>query len=177
MTSRLKNSQFAEVVPEGAFTDASFVLEKGFGEEIDTGKIWLFPEEALFLAEKGKLKLKRTKEITSDQARRFFSKHVGDFLQKYAVYSDLRTIGYVVKSGAKYGADFRIYEKGVKPSRLNKRSHSKYLVWVLSHDDFLEMKNLVGINRVAHSVKKRLVFAIVDKEMDVVYLQNTRLLM
>lgn len=30
---------------------------------------------------------------------------------KYLVYKDLRTRGYIVKTGLKYGADFRLYER------------------------------------------------------------------
>ena len=138
-------------------------------------RLWLFPEEALFLAEKGDIKLTKEKEMTSAQARDFFAGHHPGFLSRYVAYKDLRTRGFVVKSGAKYGADFRVYEKGVKPSRDSTREHSKYLLWILGQSEKLEMKTLVGINRVAHSVKKRLIFAVVDKEMDVTYIQAARL--
>lgn len=170
MTRGRKHSHPVELVPEGAFSDATFLAEKGFGESVE-GKSWLFPEEALFLIEKGDLDAGKT----VDEVRDFFTEKSDGFLPRYAAYRDLRIKGYVVKAGAKYGADFRVYDKGVKPSRKEEREHAKFLVWVMSENDSLEMKTLVGINRVAHSVKKTLVIAIVDRELDVTYVQNSRL--
>jgi len=169
---KLKSSLLAEVVPKGAFTEISFISDKGFGEIIEN-KLWLFSEEAMFLTEKGFLDL----GMTEKKARKYFSKHNKNFLHRYFVYRDLRIKGYVVKSGAKYGADFRVYEKGVKPSHKEKREHSKYLVWVKGQDEKFEIKTLLGINRVSHSVKKRLIISIVDKELDVTYIQNARVLL
>ena len=174
MTKEPKGSLPAEIVPEGAFAEQSFLVEKGFGEPSGE-RLWLFPEEALFLAEKGDISLEKDKELTPSKARDFFAEHHPGFLSRYVAYKDLRIRGFVVKSGAKYGADFRVYEKGVKPSRDSTREHSKYLLWILGQSDKIEMKTLVGINRVAHSVKKRLILAIVDKEMDVTYIQAARL--
>ena len=172
MMKKPKNSLSAEVVPEGAFTEISFIKDKGFGEIVND-KLWLFSEEAMFLAEKGDLDL----GMDETKARKFFSKHNKKFLYRYSTYYDLRNRGLVVKSGAKYGADFRVYEKGVKPSHNQNREHSKYLIWVMGQDEKLELKTLLGINRVAHSVKKRLLLAVVDRELDVTYIQNTRLLL
>lgn len=165
----------AEIFEEGALTNEGFVLDKGFGEKTEQG-IWLFPEEALYLAEKGKLGLVKKRSLTIEGVRRHFSKSVSNFLTRYFAYRDLREKGFVVKAGSKYGADFRLYEKGVKPTS-GEREHSKYLIWVLGEDDFLEMKNLIGINRVSHSVKKRLILAVIDKENDVTYLQLARTLL
>ncbi|MBR9680630.1 MAG: tRNA-intron lyase, partial [Candidatus Altiarchaeota archaeon] len=170
-----KPSEFVELYEEGGLTSASFVLEKGFGENTNSG-IWLFPEEVLYLAEKNKVLVKKKSKITLESVRRYLSKNNEGFMQRYFVYRDLRDKGFVVKAGSKYGADFRIYDKGVKPTK-GAREHSKYLIWVLSEDDFLEMKNLIGINRVSHSVKKRLLLAIIDKENDVTYLQLARTLL
>ena len=170
MTKKHRRSQPVEIVPEGGFSDATFLAEKGFGESVE-GRSWLFPEEALFLIEKGDLDPGKT----IDEVRDFFTEKTPGFLHRYAAYRDLRTKGYVVKAGAKYGADFRVYDKGVKPSRKEEREHAKFLVWVMSETAALEMKTLVGINRVAHSVKKTLIVAIVDRELDVTYIQNSRI--
>ncbi len=50
---------------------------------------------------------------------------------------------YLVKSGSKYGSDFRIYEKN--------STHAKYL---MSIGDYISTRDLVARVRVAHSVKK-----------------------
>ena len=35
-------------------------------------------------------------------------------LSEFIVYKDLREKGYHIKSGLKYGVEFRVYEKGVR---------------------------------------------------------------
>ncbi len=47
-----------------------------------------------------------------------------ELMLKYAVYSDLRSRGYIAKTGLKFGAHYRVYERGEKPSE----AHSKFLV-------------------------------------------------
>ncbi len=166
MTSQRSSSPRAKLFREGAVLDDVGLFERGFGT-ISEGKLVLFPEEVVFLAERGKISPDRDVDL-----KKYFSRK--GFLQRYTVYRDLRERGYVVRSGAKYGADFRVYEKGVKPSRSGSREHSKYLVWVLDQDARLPLTTLIGINRIAHSVKKRLLLALVDKDFDVVYVQTLR---
>ena len=40
-------------------------------------------------------------------------------------FKDLRKKGYIVKTALKFGADFRVYEKGVKPGE----DHAKWVVF------------------------------------------------
>ena len=160
MMKKLRDSLLAEVVPNGAFTEVSFISDKGFGEIIEN-KLWLFSEEAMFLAEKGFLDL----GMTEKKARKYFSKHNKNFLHRYFVYRDLRIKGYVVKSGAKYGADFRVYEKGFKPGK----KHAKWIVFVDHESKKLTWHEFSAKNRVAHSTKKNLLLAIVDEEGDITY--------
>jgi len=84
----------------------------------------------------------------------------------------------VVKAGAKYGTDFRLYEKGVKPKRGEKKEeeHSKYLIFVVRDDEKMDVKVLVALNRIAHSVRKRLLLAVVDKDLGITYIQTNRIL-
>ena len=42
----------------------------------------------------------------------------------YIVFRDLRNRGYIVKTGFKYGSEFRLYERGKSPGD----GHSNYLV-------------------------------------------------
>ena len=44
---------------------------------------------------------------------------------KLKVYSDLRVKGYVVKTALKFGGDFRVYDKGVRPGE----DHAKWVVF------------------------------------------------
>ena len=173
-----RTSLSAEIASHGLVAELEpELIQRGFGEKV-SGKWWLFPEEALFLVEKGKIKVKRDgKEVGFKELLRIFSSGDKKFMQRYAVYKDLRSKGYLVKAGAKYGADFRVYEKGIDITRpKGERGHSKYLVLVLRDDEALEVKFLLGLNRVAHSVRKKLLLAIVDRELDVVYLEVERLI-
>ena len=43
---------------------------------------------------------------------------------KYIVYRDLKDRGYIIKTGFKYGSEFRLYQRGLAPGK----GHSNYLV-------------------------------------------------
>ena len=84
---------------------------------------------------------------------------------KYIVFKDLRDRGYVVKTALKFGAEFRVYDKGVHPGQ----DHSKWIVYPVKESDSLTWHDFSAKNRVAHSTKKNLLIAIVDDEKDVTY--------
>ncbi len=83
----------------------------------------------------------------------------------YLVYSDLRTRGYIIKTGFKYGSDFRIYERGHSPGD----GHSNYLVKILSEEQYIKVRDFSSYVRVAHGVRKSLLLAVVDDEYDITY--------
>ena len=89
---------------------------------------------------------------------------------KYLVYSDLRSRGYVVKTGLKFGAHFRVYERGKTPGE----EHSLYLVHAIPEGSKLTPADLARAVRLAHSVRKRMLFAVVDDEGDITYYSLTR---
>ena len=76
-------------------------------------------------------------------------------LRKYEVYKDLKRRKFVVKTGFKFGSDFRVYDKveGVKDL-----PHSKYLVTVVD-DRRISMSEIVRAVRLAHNVRKKMIFA------------------
>jgi tRNA-intron endonuclease len=148
-------------------------LEKGwFGKQLGEGRVQLAPVEALHLVEKGKLKVQDEggAELPFEKLFTLFTQADPDFPLKYAVYSDLRSRGYIVKTGLKFGAHFRVYERGGKPGE----AHSKYIVqavpeWIkLTPTDFAR-----GV-RLARSVRKGMLFGVVDDEGDVTYYSLTR---
>jgi tRNA-intron endonuclease len=87
------------------------------------------------------------------------------FKLTYAAYKDLRDRGYVVKTALKFGADFRVYDRGVKPGD----DHAKWVVFTVHEGDTMTWHDFAAKNRVAHSTKKRLLIAVVDDEGDVTY--------
>ncbi len=150
------------IVKEG---DVNWLQVNFFGDAKDD-KLILSPEESVFLLEQKRLELfNNGKKISFSKAIELFSKKINNFFIKYIVYKDLRLKGYVVKTALKYGVDFRVYDKGQVPGK----DHSKWLCLVLYEDDLLKAKNLTAIGRIAHTVRKKLLFAIVDAEYDITY--------
>jgi len=148
-------------------TQEAFALHKKshFGEPSGEKILYSLPE-ALFLAEKGKIDvLSKNKKISfRDLIKKAYS--VDKRIQiKYAVFKDLRERGYVVKTALKFGADFRVYDRGFSPGE----KHAKWVVFVDHESKRLTWHEFSAKNRVAHSTKKNLLLAIVDEEGDVSY--------
>ena len=79
-----------------------------------------------------------------------------DFRDKYAVYEDLREKGLVVKTGFKFGSHFRVY-------KTKQQKHSSYLIHVLPEEHVFSMAELSRAVRLAHGVKKRMIFSFKEK--------------
>ena len=136
-----------------------------FGERSE-GKIQYSFAEALYLINKGKMELMHgKKKLSSEKFMHIASEKEPSFFAKYKVFHDLRERGYIVKSALKFGADFRVYAKGVKPGE----DHAKWVVFPVHESSVMTWHDFAAKNRVAHSTKKSLLIAIVDDEGDVTY--------
>lgn len=136
-----------------------------FGESKE-GKIFYSIFEALYLAEKGKLKVSEGKKKISFEKLMTTAKAMDSrVLTKYIVFKDMRNRGYVVKTALKFGAEFRVYEKGKNPGE----EHAKWILYPVRESDTLTWHDFSAKNRVAHSTKKNLLIGIVDDENDVTY--------
>lgn len=134
-----------------------------YGNLTDSGLELSFIE-ALFLLTKNKIEIYDddkliTKEDLTDIIRQ---KHI---FSHYLVYKDLRIRGYIIKTGFKYGSDFRIYERGHAPGD----GHSNFLVKILSEEQEIKVRDFSSYVRVAHGVRKTLLLAVVDDEYDITY--------
>ncbi len=78
------------------------------------------------------------------------------FMLKLKVYTDLRKRGFVVKTGFKFGSDFRVYDE-IKD--VNRIPHSKYLVHALPDGYIVTLPEMSRAIRLAHGVRKRMIFA------------------
>ena len=138
-----------------------------FGKLLESGKLQLSLCEALFLVEKGKIIVVdgRGREINTESFLKKAKRLEPNFPVRYTVYKDLRLRGYIVKTALKFGADFRVYDRGVKPVE----DHAKWIVYPIYEAQTLTWYEFSAKNRVAHSTKKRLLVAIVDEESDVTY--------
>lgn len=104
--------------------------------------------EAAYLMKRGMLKLELEYEAFLAHAATLER----DFRLKYAVYQDLRGQGLVLKAGFKFGSHFRVY-KAIS------QKHSVDLIHVLPEQFVFALPELARSVRLAHGVKKRMVFA------------------
>jgi len=136
-----------------------------FGEPTDE-KIQYSLSEALYLVEKGRMEISsRNKKIPKKELLNKFRRIDKKIQIKYPVFKDLRERGYIVKTALKFGADFRVYDKGVKPGK----KHAKWLLFVEHESKKLSWHEFSAKNRVAHSTRKNLLLAIVDEENKITY--------
>jgi tRNA-intron endonuclease, archaea type len=84
-----------------------------------------------------------------------------EFAMKLDVYTDLRDRGFVVKTGFKFGSHFRAYEQIEDVDRI---PHSKYLVHALPKDFIVMLPEMSRAIRLAHGVRKRMIFAYKGKK-------------
>jgi tRNA-intron endonuclease len=143
------------------------VENSAFGTKISGKKYQLSLLEALFLSEKKKLIIHDSegKPISFDLFVQKAKNSEPNFWIRYSVFRDLRSRGYIVKTALKFGADFRVYDRGVKPGD----DHARWVVYAVHEGQTLTWHEFAAKNRVAHSTKKRLLIGILDDEDDVTY--------
>jgi len=119
----------------------------------------LDPIEGLYLLEKGLIQVVSgpdKTEMTLDELRETTLAILERLDMKYAVYRNLRERGYVVTPGIKYGCDFAVYEHGPGVD------HAPFIVQVKSSGDGLTAPEIVEAGRLATTVRKTFLIALVD---------------
>jgi tRNA-intron endonuclease len=150
--------------------DARALFTKSqFGAVLDDGRVQLSALESAYLIAKKRLVLvdSKNKVLPLDKFISKARRKDKSFWTRYAAFKDLRDRGYIVKTALKFGADFRVYDRGVKPGE----DHAKWIAYPVSEHDTLNWREFASKNRVAHSTKKNLLLCIVDDEGDVSYWQ------
>ncbi len=150
--------------------DVSRLHSKGFYGKIREKKLYLNFLEALYLMEKEKIEVEYQGRILTFSELMEFARSEAEFEVRYFVYKDLRDKGLIVKTGFKYGCHFRVYRKGPE-------EHADYLVHVIPEKREFQTYDIVKHCRLAHSVKKRMVFAFIDEEGDITYYSVERMRM
>ena len=114
--------------------------------------------EAIYLCEEGMLRvLKDDKELSLEELKKIANKNIPHFDYKYCIYRDLRSKGYIVRSGLKYGAEWLVYHYGPDVE------HAFCVVLAVDPNTKLLGKDLIGAGRLAHSVRKRIALAFVKE--------------
>ena len=154
-----------KVLAESSEATREFYDKSRYGEPLQK-KFQYSLVEALYLLERGKMQIiKANKDLSFDQLMKLAVKTKANLFVRYAAFKDMRNRGYIVKTALKFGADFRIYDRGVKPGD----DHAKWIMYPLRETDVCSWYEFSAKNRVAHSTRKRLLIAIVDEESDVTY--------
>ncbi len=165
----LVKSVFSEssVFTENTDEARNLYAQSRFGAMTDSGKVSLSLIEAYYLIEKKKIEvyLSSKKKMSEESFLEKAKKLESNFLTRYAVFKDFRNRGYIIKTALKFGADFRVYDRGVKPGE----DHAKWIVYPVPETSYMTWYDFAAKNRVAHSTKKRLLIGIVDEESSVTY--------
>ena len=138
--------------------------EKSFFGKIEYNELHLSLIEACYLLEKGRLDVyKDDKKCDVDFLLGILKSAM--LFPKYIVYRDLRDRGYIIKTGFKYGSEFRLYDRGRSPGK----GHSDYLVKIIYENYDINALDFASYVRVSHGVNKNLLLAIVDNDFDITY--------
>ncbi len=155
------------VITESSDDAREFFNQSRFGTLGEDGKVELSLLEALYLMEKGRLEVRQEsgRKITFELYVKKARKVEPNFWIRYCVFKDIRNRGYIIKTALKFGADFRVYDRGVKPGD----DHARWIVFPVHEASVFTWHEFSAKNRVAHSTKKRLLLGVVDDENDVTY--------
>jgi len=165
ITTKIKAVFNGENVSSNKKEAMSLHSQSRFGEK-KSGKIIYSIFEALYLLEKGKFEITyKKKKLNFDKLMQEAREKDKNIKTKYVVFKNMRSRGFIIKTALKFGADFRVYDRGVKPGQ----DHARWILYPVSENSNLTWHDFSAKNRVAHSTKKNLLIGIVDEEEDVTY--------
>jgi tRNA-intron endonuclease len=128
--------------------------------------------ETVYLMEKGILEVKNVKtgrKIGMKRLSAEASRVQPDFKLRLALYRDLKKRNVIVKTGFKYGSHFRGYE--ASPDE----HHAKYLMHAFPHDFNGMWPEVSRAVRLAHGVKKEILFGSVNGAIVEEYIRLQRI--
>ena len=146
--------------------------QKGFGERSEREYVLdLF--EALYLLEKKDLSIKdlQGKKVSKKKLLEHGAAKDKKFYSKFLVFCNLREKGFCVKTGFKFGFDFRVYPRGKKPGQ----AHTQWVVNVSTQNEKFDMTGLSRMVRLSGNVRTEMLFAVVDSENDINYYKVERI--
>jgi len=132
--------------------------------ELKEGKVVYSPFEALYIIEKHEavfISLKKGKQLNDNELITLFSKKDKIFYTKYLIFKYLKNKGYIVKTGLKFGEEFRVYKKNDK--------HARWIVFPIGSNEKISPKELISKSRVTHSTGKKLLLSMVDNEEGITF--------
>lgn len=152
------------------------LFEDGSYGKLKEDRLDLSLVEAAHLLELGKVKILNAegKELDKKVFMRYCEKIDPRFNPRYLVYKDLRTKQLATRTGFKFGCDFRVYAKGVKPLKRGPKAakeHTKWIVYAVPERFVCSFQELSRAVRLAHNIRANMLWAIVDREGGITYVQ------
>ena len=155
-------------------SDASYGLHNcGFYGKLIGERLQLSLVESAYLLAKRRIQLVDRYGNSVDLERLIMQARCieDNFDTKFEVYRDLRDRKLVVKTGFKFGTHFRVYKN---VANLESVSHSEFLVHTVPKDHVFQPPALSRAVRLAHSVKKQMIFAYADDEVKYIEIKRLR---
>ncbi len=145
----------------------------GFYGKMIGDRLQLSLVETAYLLEKCMIQLvdRAGNPVRLDELKRIASAIDDDFEMKYTVYRDLRDRMLVVKTGFKFGTHFRVY-KSIDAEK--RGTHSEYLVHTIKSGYIFHLPVLSRAVRLAHSVRKMMIFAYADGAVNYVEIRRLK---
>jgi tRNA-intron endonuclease len=160
-----------------AVKDMEHVFEPGYYGKNLGNRLELALVEASLLLKRGRIRVfQGEKQLNFQELFDHAAKLDKRFTHKYRVYEDLRERGLLVRTGFKFGCDFRVYDRGVqlKKGPKSAKEHTKWIVFSVPEDFTMSFQELSRSVRLAHNIRARMLWAVVDNEADVTFYQVTR---
>jgi len=151
--------------------------ERGYGKIVD-GRLEISFVESLYLVAKNKLIVQSKKKAVEFKDLMEAGLAINrDLHTMFVVYRDLRERGLTIKTGYKFGCHFRVYERGVRIKRGPKEAHehTKWIVHAVAEDYTCSFPELSRAVRLAHNIRAKMLWALVDNELDITYYQIIRI--
>lgn len=128
--------------------------QSGYGKRLDPERLMLSPVELLYLMGQNLLRLHKGDTLVgTDEYLALGSDPDAELALKLTVYTELRSHGYTPRTGYKFGHHFRVY--------CGTNVHSDLLVHAVEKEAAIPMSVISRSVRMAHSVKKKMLFGAV----------------
>ena len=147
------------LVKDRILSEDTEIFERFFYGSLKDGLVSLSLLEGLYLMEMGALEISN-KKVSAEELRELARSFDPNFDRRFEVYKDLKLRNFVVKTGFKFGSDFRVYEEVRSAEDL---PHSKFLVTIVD-DKKLPMFEIARAVRLAQNVRKKQLFVYKDQE-------------
>jgi tRNA-intron endonuclease len=142
--------------------DIEYLGKRGFYGKMMGDALQMSLIECCFLMEMGDLSVTdhTGDEMSAEDMMELGMKNQEEFDLRLTAYKDLRKRGLIVKTGFKYGAHFRVYERSPDDS------HAKYLVHAVPRDKAMMWPEISRTVRLSGGVKKEILFCRIGEPME-----------